>query len=88
MSELGVVAVGSWVAAQSAVRALASVIRDTVGSEVRVGVGNALAVVGALDVALVAGHTIGRCSAVAAVLTDESSVADRRFGRRTGYRAG
>ena len=81
MSEVGVVAVRPWVAALSAVRALASIVPDTVVSrEIRCGVGDALTVVDALDVALVTGDAVGRRSAIAAVLADQGCT-ERSFAQ-------
>ena len=72
LSEVGVVAVRPWVAALSAIGALASIVPDTVVSrEIRCGVGDALTVVDALDVALVTRDAVGRSSTIAAVLADQ-----------------
>ena len=85
MSEVGVVAVRPWVAALSAIGALASIVPDTVVSrEIRCGVGDALTVVDALDVALVTRDAVGRRSAIAAVLADQRCT-ERSFAQFCGW---
>jgi hypothetical protein len=78
-----VVAVGAWIAALRRVRALSCEVRHTIGCEVAGRVGNALAVVCVLHIALVARHTVCGGVAVAAVLTDEVGVVHRRLGGTT-----
>jgi hypothetical protein len=84
-----VVAEGSGIAALSGIGALTCVVRYTIGREIGFLLGDALAVVGVLNIALVARHAVIGGLAVAAVLADEIRVANRGFrwvNRRVGHR--
>ena len=88
MSVVCVVAVSSWIAALGAIGALGITVQYTVSGEICSSIRNALTVVNALDVALIAGYAVCRCSAVATELADKFCGTCRRLGWFSSNRTG